>query len=550
MEEPEDNHSLPKNNESKVETGPTTDLSPVFLNIFCLELQTSLTAEDKEPEILYKYPQNRNSLSGIEGMFVVLSHVLEDITSQPAKCTTLQSDEGLTFRISQYKVGQKLLVFAISKETISCFDVCSLMVGVVQLIQFLYGSLDLAFHHKKCHKKLDKILLSVEDILMQNNEFLVPIFNYIPFLPVPKVIQLRFDEILGSLGFADFSRQNSKPILSHQRKMLNLIGSCLFWEGYLLCNHLSLRNLEDIYFYLKFNQLLEFRTLKSNQQIILWREIFPTEHQTQKATPFGYKEHECRYFLQIAALENKILCILLQAPKVKISTMTKKFTLPHFYIDQLKHLLCELKLVIQDFVKKSEIFTKEKKAFSDSHYSLRQQFASLLKNPSFPLLNLSSPKTLQKDEISNDLGVFNLIIQSPYSSDNVLLHSGIFSPDSNCGIQPKSLYSPFGKPRINKLLPSPNTSMSSNFSKTETLPNIFQTPVYSNLIPIQTLAPSYHGILVILHLQTVQENVTKGIRINGSVRWNSEFIPEFNWYVKTFFSFLFSKFIIFLNCYL
>lgn len=548
MEEAKKKHFLTENNETKIASVTervSTNINnlqiinsiPAFLNVFCLKLQPSSTADkdsnDKKTNIIYMHPSGSSALLGAEGMFVVLLHTLEDMVDQPAKCTILYSKQGSVFYVGYYKDDQNLLVFAVRKEAFSCHEVCSLMDNVVQLIRFLYGSLDLAFHRKKCHRKLDKIFFSVEHLLRQNNEkFLMPFLNYIPFLPLPKIIQLRFDEILGSLGFADFSRQKSEDDLSCQQQPLDLVGSCLFCSGYLLCSHISPKTLEDIYLYLKFNQLLDFSPLKANQQIILWREIFPTEHRNKKEMPFGYAESDSRYFLQIVTLENKMLCILLRAPKWKISTITEKLPPPPFYIERLKNLLSKLESVIQKFVEKSELFAKENVSFSNPQSSFWQQFMSLLKVPPIHYPNLLYPKPLQKkNEISKDLGVFNLTIQSPDLSDTVLLQPGTHSADSNFGNLSRSFTSPFVKERIDKFLPVHNTSISQNISVTATLPNTFQTPEYSNLIPIQNLAPSYHGIVVILHLQAGQENVDKGVRINGSIRYNQSLISEFNWYV-------------------
>lgn len=545
MEEAKKKYFLTENNETKmasVTESVSTNINnlqiinsiPAFLNVFCLKLQPSSTADedsnDKKTSIIYMHPPDSSALLGAEGMFVVLLHTLEDMVDEPAKCTILYSKQGSVFYVGYYKDDQDLLVFAVREETFSCYEVCSLMDGVVQLIRFLYGSLNLAFHHKKCHRKLDKIFFSVEHLLRQNNKkFLMPFLNYIPFLPLPKIIQLRFDEILGSLGFSDFSRQKSEDLLSCQQQPLDLVGSCLFCSGYLLCSHISPKTLEDIYLYLKFNQLLDFSPSKANQQIILWREIFPTEHRNRKEMPFGYAESDSRHFLQIVTLENKMLCILLRAPKWKISTLTGKLSPPPFYIEQLKNLLSKLESVIQKFVEKSELFAKENVSFSNPQSSFRQQFTSLLKVHPIHDPNLLSPKALQKkNEISKDLGVFNLTIQSPPDlSDTVLLQPGTLSADSNFGNLSRSFTSPFVKERIDKFLPVHNTSISQNISVTATLPNTFQT----NLIPIQNLAPYYHGIVVILHLQAGQENVDKGVRINGSIRCNQSLISEFNWYV-------------------
>ena len=74
-------------------------------------------------------------------------------------------------------------------------------------------------------------------------------------------------------------------------------------QDYLLCSHLFPEDLGDVHMFLKHHSLLNLVNKERVENIVIWREIFPTRlcHRQKEDRP-GYREPTGRWFLLVVIM--------------------------------------------------------------------------------------------------------------------------------------------------------------------------------------------------------------------------------------------------------
>ncbi|XP_030905993.2 protein inturned isoform X2 [Melopsittacus undulatus] len=153
--------------------------------------------------------------------------------------------------------------------------------------------------------------------------------------------EMEIDTALSDLEAADFEELSEDYY--DMRRLYMIMGSCLFYKGYLIGNHLPKEDLTDIGLYCRHYCLLPLAAEQKISQLVIWREVFPHHHiqPCEVSAITGYREPEARYFLLIVGLRYFMLCVLLEAG----GCASKAIGNPGpdcVYVDQVKATILQL----------------------------------------------------------------------------------------------------------------------------------------------------------------------------------------------------------------
>nr|BAG53888.1 unnamed protein product [Homo sapiens] len=152
---------------------------------------------------------------------------------------------------------------------------------------------------------------------------------------------MELDMALSDLEAADFAELSEDYY--DMRRLYTILGSSLFYKGYLICSHLPKDDLIDIAVYCRHYCLLPLAAKQRIGQLIIWREVFPQHHLRPLADSSTevFPEPEGRYFLLVVGLKHYMLCVLLEAG----GCASKAIGSPGpdcVYVDQVKTTLHQL----------------------------------------------------------------------------------------------------------------------------------------------------------------------------------------------------------------
>ncbi|XP_064918127.1 protein inturned isoform X2 [Columba livia] len=327
--------------------------------VMFLTLKLDSETSKDEQEILYQYPKSEASqkLKSIRGIFLTLSDILESVSGTQIISSSLFLCEKLV-QVVYWKESDKLLVIGLPEENVPLAQLKNMIEDVVRTLKFMYSSLDSAFCQVENVSRLDHFFnLFFQRALQparlnpsaspstQHYETCSALFlDNLPglrWLTLPQEIKMEIDTVLSDLEAADFAELSEDYY--NMRRLYMIMGSCLFYKGYLIGNHLPKEDLLDIGFYCRHYCLLPLAAEQKVGQLVIWREVFPHHHiQPCEAPSFtGYREPEARYFLLIVGLRHFMLCVLLEAG----GCASKAIGNPGpdcIYVDQVKATILQL----------------------------------------------------------------------------------------------------------------------------------------------------------------------------------------------------------------
>ncbi|CAN7993778.1 unnamed protein product, partial [Ixodes hexagonus] len=285
-------------------------------------------------EHFYRYPNYDHTLSNLKGMFVTLSSVLAEITASKPQSSTLTVD-GHLVHVAYFHEGSSLIVLALPALCAAPEEVRGFVTEVVQLVKFEYKSLSLAFREVENHTHVDLFFLHFFHELLAGfrpeytrNQRFSRALHLAPWLPLPAEVQGQVDSVLSELESADFG-VISEAFYESQR-LFTFLGSCVFYKGYLLANHLSKADLENVFLYCRHYQLLSLMQEECVGQVVVWKEVFLPQSETEN-----------RNFLLITGLKHSLLAVLLEVGGC--SSVPEENPAPDaFYVDQTQNALLQL----------------------------------------------------------------------------------------------------------------------------------------------------------------------------------------------------------------
>ncbi|NWX24536.1 INTU protein, partial [Aegotheles bennettii] len=341
----------------------STDLQQVIQDVphivMFLSMKLDSETSKDEQEILYQYPISEASqkLKSVRGIFLTLSDILESVTGTQIISSSLFLCEKLV-QVVYWKEYDKLLVIGLPEENVPLSQLRNMIEDVVRTLKFMYGSLDSAFCQVENVSRLDHFfnlffqralqparLKSNASPSAQHYDTCSALFlDNLPglrWLTLPQEIKMEIDTALSDLEAADFADLSEDYY--DMRRLYMIMGSCLFYKGYLVGNHLPKEDLLDIGLYCRHYCLLPLAAEQKIGQLVIWREVFPHHHiQPCEVSSFtGYREPEARYFLLIVGLRHFMLCVLLEAG----GCASKAIGNPGpdcIYVDQVKATILQL----------------------------------------------------------------------------------------------------------------------------------------------------------------------------------------------------------------
>ncbi|XP_004855011.1 protein inturned isoform X1 [Heterocephalus glaber] len=299
--------------------------------IMYLTLQLDSETSKEEQEILYHYPMSEASqkLKSVRGIFLTLSDMLENITGTQITSSSLFLN-GKQIHVAYLKESEKLLLIGLPAEKVPLPQLRNMIRDIAQTLKFMYGSLDSAFCQVENVPRLDhffnlffqralqpaKLHSSASPTVQQYDAASAVLLDNLPavrWLTLPQEIKMELDTALSDLEAADFAELSEDYY--DMRRLYTILGSSLFYKGYLICSHLPKDDLIEIALYCRYYGLLPLAAKQRIGQLIIWREVFPHHHlqPSSSSNTEVFQEPEGRYFLLIVGLRHYMLCVLLEA---------------------------------------------------------------------------------------------------------------------------------------------------------------------------------------------------------------------------------------------
>ncbi|XP_053559613.1 protein inturned [Bombina bombina] len=326
--------------------------------VMYLTLSMDSDTSKEEQEIIYQYPLSDASqkLKSVRGLFLTLSDMLHNVTGTHIISSSLFFNDKLV-HVSYWKESNKLFLIGVPSERIPLIQLKNMTADLVRTLKVMYGTLDRAFCHKENVPRLDHFFSlffqrTIRQSLLNAESGQGPGFyddccslvvDNLPgvrWLSLPEDVKMEIDTVLSDLEALDFAEFSEDYY--GMRRLYMILGTCLFYKGYLLTNHLPKEDLIDIALYCRQYCLLSLASERIGQ-LVIWREVYPRHHlqNCESFTSDEYSEPEARYFLLIVGLRHMILCTLLEAG----GCTSKAIGNPGpdtIYVDQIKATLLQL----------------------------------------------------------------------------------------------------------------------------------------------------------------------------------------------------------------
>ncbi|XP_006876159.1 PREDICTED: protein inturned [Chrysochloris asiatica] len=330
--------------------------------IMYLTLQLDSETSKEEQEILYHYPMSEASqkLKSVRGIFLTLCDMLENVTGTQVTSSSLLLN-GKQIHVAYWKESDKLLLIGLPAKEVPLPQLRNMIEDVAQTLKFMYGSLDSAFCQVENVPRLDHFFnlffqRALQPTKLHSNAshsaqqydassaILLDSFPGVRWLHLPQEIKMELDTALSSLEAADFAELSEDYF--DMRRLYTILGSSLFYKGYLICSHLPKDDLIAIAIYCRHYCLLPLAAKQRIGQLVIWREVFPQHHlqQSEDSNTKIFQEPEGRYFLLIVGLRHYMLCVILEAG----GCASKAIGNPgpdYIYVDQVKATLHQLEEV-------------------------------------------------------------------------------------------------------------------------------------------------------------------------------------------------------------
>ncbi|KAG8592798.1 hypothetical protein GDO81_000629 [Engystomops pustulosus] len=262
--------------------------------------------------------------------------------------------------VSYWKESEHLFLVSLPAERVSLLHLKNMTADLVRTLRFMYKSLDRAFCQAENVPRLDHffslffqrtVRLSIlrastgrgAEFYDACSSHLIDNLPGVRWLSLPEDVKTEIDTILSDLEALDFAELSEDYY--ETRRLYMILGTCLFYKGYLLANHLPKEDLIDVALYCRHYYLLSLASERIGQ-LVIWREVFPGYHLVKDRSPSRdeYSPPEARYFLLIVGLKHFMLCTLLEAGGCTSKAVGNPGP-DYIYVDQLKACLLQLEML-------------------------------------------------------------------------------------------------------------------------------------------------------------------------------------------------------------
>ncbi|TRY93532.1 hypothetical protein DNTS_022859 [Danionella cerebrum] len=299
-----------------------------------------------QQEVLYLYPTSDASvqLKAVRGVFLTLCDLLENVTAGQVLSSSLWLKQQLV-HVGYWKEGSNLLVIALPASRVPLLTLQTVIKTLVQTLTFMYGSLHRAFCEQENTPRLDHFfclffqqIIQPSRLIHSSSEPQISESLFLQGLPavrwltLPQEIKVEVDSILSDFESADFGDMSED--FFGMRRLYMILGSCLFYKGFLIANHLPREALLDVSVFCQHYCLLEVLSGQRLSQLVIWRRVFPSHLKHRQQSP---------HFLLIVGLRSFLQCVLLEAGGYASSPPALSPPAPDcVYVDQVKATLLQL----------------------------------------------------------------------------------------------------------------------------------------------------------------------------------------------------------------
>ncbi|XP_048589718.1 protein inturned isoform X1 [Nematostella vectensis] len=306
--------------------------------------------EDDDKDIVYQYPVSKSGaqLVAMRGIFLTLNDLLSSVTGTNVQSTSL-TISGKVINIGYYKAGKRILVLAMPADKVPLLYLQKIVSDISRTLFTIFGSMDRAFSESTNKGRLDhffSLLFSNTLGKSCSREHTGAVDSFPDCLPgvrwlnLPIAAMVNINCCLSELEAADYGELADE--LFEIRRVYTILGSCVFYKGILLANHLFSEDFEDITLYCKYYCLLDVGKQQRVGQLVVWREVHLTRrHKKESRKSQDYKEPDARHFLLIVGLKHILMCVLLEAGGAAKWAQGTPGPDP-YYVEQVKNTIMQI----------------------------------------------------------------------------------------------------------------------------------------------------------------------------------------------------------------
>lgn len=309
-------------------------------------------SENSKDDVIYQYPKDDNKVFDIRGLFLTLSGLLPDVTSNHPRMTSIEY-RGNSTNIVYWRNEQDVFLMCLPENRVPSFYLLHIFSDLLHIIKVLHGSIVRVFRDRELHSHIDQLIsLTVYRVLHSGvhtqaiphcnrlEPVLVDTLTGVRWLRLAADDKMSCDEILNEYEAQDF--QDFEDVDSNARRKYGILGSCLFYRDYLLCSHLSREDFQDVYLFLKYHCVLHLVSKQQADDLVIWRDFYLTRlcHTVREDNP-GYREPAGRWFLLVVSMRHFLLCTIYEAGSYS-NTATGPQPVDEFLVEQSRTTLSQL----------------------------------------------------------------------------------------------------------------------------------------------------------------------------------------------------------------
>ncbi|KAK3100185.1 hypothetical protein FSP39_015895 [Pinctada imbricata] len=309
--------------------------------------------QSRDDDLLFSHP-HLSTITSIRGAFVTIYQTMTELSRTCVQCSSVLHD-GKLWNVCYQREENLLLLLSFPQSIISRQSLSFLTGNLLRLIRVLYGSVADAFKNPGVQSEITSLMSLWKNSIILNSsssnssissstvvETCKPRLDNVPYLPIRSHIAECLEGFVNSWEAADFTDLYGSSFGC--RKTYTILGSCVFYKSWLLCNHLPREDLYDMYLYLQHQCFLRLGTEDTYEQLVIWRPVTSTRqtYDLGEEQMFGYTEPvDAKLYWLIVGHKHCILGSLFEARggTLKASRTLKPDSL---YIEQARATLIQI----------------------------------------------------------------------------------------------------------------------------------------------------------------------------------------------------------------
>lgn len=309
--------------------------------IFSMMYLTMEGTTEQGPEgqdVLFCYPsKTETELYATRGSFLTINSLAQEaFHSAPLTSSVRLGDRPFHVVYKSFNDNNDLLLLAFAAEVLSVQESLLKMEQILHFLELCFRTVPTAFQEVNANQLKD-VCKIIERTLLQHGS--TDPINFpdsmieAHYVALPKEAQLRIDDALSEMEAMDYREWNSDPLKSHREFFV--IGSALYYNGYLLASHLPVADLIDINAYLRIMGIVKLMENPEMREMIVWREVYlkSCERGLVKDEQI-YGIPQGRWFLSIVAKGHLLLVVVLES---RYTDQKYQFINPApFYVEEIQ----------------------------------------------------------------------------------------------------------------------------------------------------------------------------------------------------------------------